>query len=91
MHFSPFEVIMLLCFGASWPFSIWKTIRTKNPAGKSSTFGILVFIGYLCGCLHKVIYRYDAVFWLYAFNSLLVLTDLALCAYYRRHPRPQAP
>ena len=30
-----FEMIMLICFGASWPFALLKTIRVKNPAGKS--------------------------------------------------------
>ena len=32
------EAAMLICFGASWPFAIIKTVRAKNPAGKSYLF-----------------------------------------------------
>lgn len=62
MNFSIFELIMLICFGVSWPFAIIKTVRVKNPTGKSYLFLCLVVIGYVAGCLHKVIYRYDFVF-----------------------------
>ena len=47
MKFSIFEALMLICFGASWPFAIIKTIRAKNPAGKSYLFSVLVIIGYM--------------------------------------------
>ena len=40
-----FEAIMMICFGASWPASIWKTITVKNPIGKSMIFLWLVLIG----------------------------------------------
>ena len=82
MHFSIFEVIMLVCFGFSWPFAIIKTIRVKNPAGKSYLFMGLVIIGYIAGCIHKVLYHWDFVFWLYLLNTLLVATDFVLCLYY---------
>lgn len=81
---SPFEIIMLLCFGASWPFAIVKTVRTKNPTGKSFIFLVLVIIGYASGGLHKIYYHYDRVFWLYVLNGVMVTADLILCAYYQR-------
>ena len=84
MKFSIFEVIMLICFGFSWPFAILKTIRVKNPTGKSYLFMTLVIIGYISGCIHKVIYNMDFVFWLYALNTLLVATDLVMCFYYQQ-------
>ena len=83
MSFSVFEVIMLVCFGFSWPFAIWKTIKVKNPTGKSYVFLVLVIIGYIAGCLHKVIYHYDIVFYLYMLNGILVATDMLLCIYYQ--------
>lgn len=82
MNFSIFEVIMLICFGFSWPFAILKTIRVKNPAGKSYLFMALVIIGYIAGCIHKILYHWDFVFWLYLLNTLLVSTDFFLCLYY---------
>ena len=83
MKFSIFEIIMLVCFGFSWPFAIIKTIRVKNPAGKSYLFMSLVIIGYIAGCIHKILYSRDFVFWLYLLNTLLVATDLVLCLYYQ--------
>ena len=78
-----FEAIMMLCFGCSWPFAILKTIRVKNPAGKSYLFMSLVIIGYLAGCAHKILYDWDFVFYFYLLNTLLVATDLVLCLYYQ--------
>ena len=49
---SIWEIIMVICFGCSWPFSILKTIRVKNPTGKSYLFMSLIIIGYLAGCIH---------------------------------------
>lgn len=77
------ETTMMLCFGFSWPFAILKTIRVKNPAGKSYLFMCLVIIGYLAGCVNKIINDMDFVFYFYLLNTLLVATDLVLCLYYQ--------
>ncbi len=83
MNFSIFEVGMLLCFGFSWPFAIWKTIKAKNPTGKSYLFLAMVIIGYTCGCMHKIFFNWDFVFWLYITCGTLVLIDALLCVYYQ--------
>ncbi len=81
-----FEAIMMLCFGASWPFSIWKTIKVKNPVGKSVIFLWLVEIGYLAGIIYKLS-RPDWVIALYALNAAMVGTDLYLVVKYRKMRR----
>ena len=82
-HF--FEAAMLICFGASWPFAIVKTIRAKNPAGKSYLFAMLVVVGYVAGSVAKFMREgVDPVFCLYIFDMLMVLTDTALCLHYSR-------
>lgn len=81
---SIFEIIMLVCFGISWPLSIYKSVRTKVVAGKSPLFLIIVIIGYISGLLHKIFFSLDAVIWLYAANLLLVGIDLWLYFYYSR-------
>jgi len=86
MKISPFEIGMLLCFGASWPFSLYKTWTTKVTRGKSLVFLWLVLIGYISGMLHKIVFHYDYVFFLYLLNSLMVLSDLVLCYRYRKLP-----
>ena len=80
---SIWEIIMVICFGCSWPFSILKTLRVKNPTGKSYLFMSLIIIGYLAGCVHKIIYDLDATIWLYVLNTVLVATDMGLCLYYQ--------
>ena len=80
---SVFEAIMMVCFGVSWPFSIYRTYRVKNPVGKSVAFLWLVIIGYLAGILNKIFGRMDWVVYLYALNAAMVATDLVLVYYYR--------
>ena len=79
------EAAMLICFGASWPFAIIKTVRAKNPAGKSYLFAALVVAGYIAGSTARFMRDgVDAVFCLYIFDMLMVITDTALCLHYRR-------
>ena len=79
------EAAMLVCFGFSWPFAIAKTIRAKNPAGKSYLFAAFVIIGYIAGSTARFMRDgADAVFCLYIFDMLMVMTDTALCLHYRR-------
>jgi hypothetical protein len=75
---SPFEVIMLICFGSGWPFSIVKAVRTKQASGKSPWFMAIICLGYLSGITHKVLYARDWVIALYALNVVLIATDLFL-------------
>ncbi len=77
-----FEAVMLLCFGVSWPISIAKSLRTKKVAGKSPLFMIIVFLGYLSGIVHKLLYDLDGVIVLYILNAVLVAVDLGLYFHY---------
>lgn len=75
---SPFEALMLICFGLSWPISILKSLRTKKVTGKSPGFMIIVIIGYASGMVHKIIYSMDWVIYLYCLNMIMVTMDLLL-------------
>jgi hypothetical protein len=78
MRTSVFEILMLVCFGAAWPFSIYRSLTSRSIAGKSVTFLFVVLVGYAAGVLHKLLYRYDYVIFLYALNGCMVLTDIVL-------------
>ena len=80
-NFSIFEICMLICFGASWPVSIYKSWTSRTAKGKSFIFTCLLFIGYIFGILHKVFYRWDFVVVLYALNLILISIDM--CLYFR--------
>jgi hypothetical protein len=80
---SIFEIAMLLCFGAAWPFSIYKTYTSRKNTGKSVIFLFIVLLGYIAGILHKVFYNLDFVIYLYIFNGLMVVADIIL--YHRNY------
>ena len=87
---SIFEAGMLLCFGASWPFSVYKTWKAKSNKGKSLIFLWLVLIGYGCGIAHKLLNSRDWVIAIYVLNATLVLVDIALCTIYTRREKLQS-
>lgn len=75
---SIFEILMLLCFGAAWPFSIYKSYTSKSVAGKSGYFLVILMAGYVAGILNKIFYNYDQVIYLYILNLGMVFTDFML-------------
>ena len=79
-----FEAIMLICFGAAWPISVYKSHKTKTNKGKSLAFLFTIFTGYLAGIIHKIFYNYDWVIYLYIFNISFVSLDIFL--YHRNKP-----
>jgi hypothetical protein len=75
---SPFEIIMLICFGAAWPFSIYKSAKTKAIGSKSLLFLFALLFGYIAGVFHKIFYLYDPVIFLYILNGTMVAIDIGL-------------
>ena len=75
---SVFELIMIVCFGVSWPFSVYKSYKTHSTKGKSLVFLLAVWAGYIAGILHKLINSRDAVLFVYIFNLIMVSLDLVL-------------
>ena len=75
---SPFEIIMLVCFGLAWPFSIYKSYTTRQVGSKSLIFLLALLVGYIAGILHKLFFLYDAVIYLYILNGTMVSIDIAL-------------
>ncbi|HZK55361.1 MAG TPA: PQ-loop domain-containing transporter [Desulfosporosinus sp.] len=78
---SIFEIIMLICFGAAWPLSIYKSYTSRSTEGKSVSFLFVILIGYVAGIFYKIFDQYDSVVYLYLLNCIMVLTDLLI--YYR--------
>jgi len=74
---SIFEIIMLLCFGAAWPVSVYKSCVSRKNSGKSIVFLIVILIGYIAGIIHKIINSMDLVICLYILNALMVSVDIA--------------
>ncbi len=75
---SIYEAIMLVCFGAAWPASIYKSFQSRTARGKSLAFLFIVLAGYVSGILHKCNYSLDWVLALYVLNGIMVFLDLIL-------------
>ncbi|MFN4216179.1 MAG: hypothetical protein ACK4HQ_02065 [Brevinematales bacterium] len=79
-----FEILMLLCFGAAWPFSIYRSYTSTSTAGKSVIFLWIIWIGYIFGILNKFVRGIDMAVFFYILNLCMVSMDIGL--YYRnRH------
>jgi len=75
---SAFEIIMLICFGVAWPFSIVKAYRSRANSGRSLIFLLLILVGYVSGITHKLLYKPDGVVYLYMLNGMMVAVDIAI-------------
>lgn len=74
-----FECVMLICFGISWPVSVYKSIVSKSTKGKSVVFIIAILIGYVSGIVGKIVgNNINYVLVLYVFNFVVVSVDLCL-------------
>ena len=83
-----FETIMLLCFGASWPFNITKSLCSRTAKGKSVYFEICIIVGYVCGVIGKFIGgNITYVIAVYLLDICMVSIDLALTLRNRRLDR----
>ena len=84
--FEILETAMILCFGASWPFNVVKSWKTKSAKGKSLLFLILILTGYVFGICSKFLNEtYMAnigakwyVIASYFFNFIMVFIDFLL-------------
>ncbi len=77
-----FEAAMVLCFGASWPLSLYKSITSRTAKGKSLLFECFIWIGYVCGIVGKIMtHNITYVFLFYVLNLLMVTADI--CFYLR--------
>jgi hypothetical protein len=73
-----FEIIMLVCFGAAWPASIYRSYVSRTTAGKSLLFLLIVEVGYVAGIFNKVLNSRDLVIYLYILNGIMVFADIML-------------
>ena len=77
------ETVMLVCFGAAWPFSLIKSWKSRTAKGKSIGFLLIVLVGYVAGILKVLIVDGITGFLLipYSINFLMVFTEA--CLYFR--------
>ena len=80
------EIVMILCFGASWPFNVYKSYHARTAKGKSLLFLLLIELGYVAGIASKFLnHAYMAAFgekwyvlFFYFLNFAMVGADVIL-------------
>ena len=75
-----FEIIMIVCFGFSWPMNVIKSYRSRSTKGNSLPFLLLIITGYVFGIIGKLIggnFKWYVLFF-YVLNLAMVSVDLAL-------------
>ena len=76
-----FEIIMVVSFGASWPFNVIKSYKARTTKGKSLLFLCLILFGYAAGICSKLVVFNPAkwyVLFFYVLNFVLIAADLVL-------------
>lgn len=83
-----FESMMLICFGVSWPISVYKSLTSGSTKGKSVLFTIAIIVGYFAGIAGKIVGKnINYVLVLYLINLLFVSVDLMLYFINRRREK----
>ena len=89
------EIVMILSFGASWPFNVVRSFKARTAKGKSPTFMLLIIFGYIAGIASKFLNEaYMASFsekwyvlFFYFLNLIMVAIDFCLYLRNRRLDR----
>lgn len=74
------EIMMIVCFGFSWPMNVIKSYKARTAKGKSLPFLILILTGYVFGIAGKLIsgsFKWYVLFF-YVLNFCMVFADLML-------------
>lgn len=84
------EGLMLICFGISWPISVYKSFKSKSTKGKSVIFTVAILLGYISGILSKIIGgNINYVLYLYIFNFIVISIDFALYFANKHHEQKE--
>ena len=78
------EMLMVVCFGLSWPLNIRKAWNARSTKGISLPFYFLIWIGYIFGLASKYIKMQHGgmtpgyVWFFYVLNTLMVTAGIVI-------------
>ncbi|MEE1318572.1 MAG: hypothetical protein UHD05_03605 [Ruminococcus sp.] len=81
------EAFTILCFGLSWPISIYKSVVSHTAKGKSLFFEVFLLLGYAFGITRKIIqisvmgcdgFIFYLSFFFYVLNFIEIGIDVSL-------------
>ena len=73
------EMVMIVCYGISWPLSVYKSYKARTAEGKSFVFLFAIWFGYVAGICGKIMQEnITLAFYFYIVNIIVVSADIAL-------------
>lgn len=82
------ETIMLVCFGCSWPLSVYKNIKARSAKAMSLQFILLIIAGYIAGITAKILRgNFSYVLVMYVINLVIVSVNVVVYFINRRYDR----
>ncbi|MDE5946270.1 MAG: hypothetical protein K2G63_03025 [Oscillospiraceae bacterium] len=75
------EIIMLVCFGLSWPMSLVKNVKARTAKTMSLPFTLLIITGYIAGITAKI-FSHQVNFVLIAYLLNLAIVSLNVVVYF---------
>ncbi|MBQ5917744.1 MAG: hypothetical protein IIW92_04165 [Lachnospiraceae bacterium] len=70
---------MLICFGLSWPLSLYKNIKAKTAKSMSLQFTLLIITGYIAGITAKIVNNnFNYVLVIYILNLIIVSANIVV-------------
>ena len=80
------ETVMIICFGLSWPLSVYKSWKSRTAKGKSLLFEVFIWVGYIFGIIKNFILFFNGsnswIFFLgwafYVLNFVEITIDILL-------------
>lgn len=84
------ETAMLICFGCSWPISVYQNIKAKSAKTMSLKFTVLIILGYVAGITAKLItHSINYVLVVYIINLAIVSVNIAVYFINRKYDREE--
>ena len=81
---------MVICFGLSWPLSVYKSAKSRTAKGKSLFFEVFIWTGYVSAIIGKIVTQnLTYVFYFYILNIVMVSIDICLYFRNRRAGQPK--
>lgn len=82
------ETIMLICFGISWPMSVYKNIKARTAKSMSLGFIVMITSGYIAGISAKICtHNYSYVLIVYIINLVIVSINIVVYFINRSYDR----
>ena len=84
------EAFMLICFGLSWPLSLYKNIKAKTAKSMSLQFTLLIITGYISGIIAKIVNNnFNYVLVIYFLNLIIVSANIVVYFINLRYDKKQ--